>query len=68
VATSVQETKDARIEGVVARVRETVDEPQVDDVERFVRAYYAHVAPEDLAERSGRISSGRRSLTRGSRG
>jgi glutamate dehydrogenase len=52
VATSVQETKDARIEGVVARVRDTVEAQEVDDVERFVRAYYEHVAPEDLAQRS----------------
>ena len=36
----------------VARVRERVDARQADDVERFVRAYYAHVAPDDLSDRS----------------
>ncbi len=45
MATSAHETKDALLEAVAARA-------ETADVERFVRAYYAHVAPEDLADRS----------------
>ena len=52
MATSTHETKAALLEAVVSRVHETVDAAESADVERFVRAYYAHVAPDDLADRS----------------
>ncbi|HEX4930223.1 MAG TPA: hypothetical protein VFV62_05880, partial [Gaiellaceae bacterium] len=52
MATSPDERKAALLEATVARVRERVEAAQADDVERFVRAYYAHVAPDDLSDRS----------------
>ena len=52
MATSPHETKVALLEAVVARVRDTVEGAEADDAERFVRSYYANVAPEDLSERS----------------
>src|SRR5207245_1734880 len=52
VATSPHERKDALLEAVVARVRDDVEGAEAADVERFVRAYYAHVAPDDLIDRS----------------
>ena len=52
MATSPDERKAALLEATVARVRERVDGAEADDVERFVRAYYAHVAPDDLSDRS----------------
>src|SRR5712691_652184 len=45
-----EEAKAALVEKAIAHVRERVPEPQAPDVERFVRAYYAETAPEDLAE------------------
>ncbi|MBA3384941.1 MAG: NAD-glutamate dehydrogenase, partial [Actinobacteria bacterium] len=52
LATSSDERKAALLEAAVARVHELVDGAQAEDVERFVRAYYAHVAPDDLSDRS----------------
>jgi glutamate dehydrogenase len=52
VATKPHETKAALLEGVAARVRETVEADEADDAERFAGVYYANVAPEDLADRS----------------
>jgi glutamate dehydrogenase len=52
VTTSPAETKAALLESAVARVRERIEGDQADDVERFVRAYYANAAPDDLAGRS----------------
>jgi len=44
------ETKATLVEKAVAHVRERLPGPQTDVVERFVRAYYADAAPEDLGE------------------
>ena len=44
------EARTALVEKAIAHVRERLSEPQATDVERFVRAYYASTAPEDLAE------------------
>ena len=52
LATSSDERKAALVEATVARVHERVEGAQAEDVERFVRAYYAHVAPDDLSDRS----------------
>ena len=49
---SPAETKAALLESAVARVRERLEGDQADDVERFVRAYYANAAPDDLAGRT----------------
>jgi hypothetical protein len=51
VATETVEAKTAVLEAAVARAREHAG-ADAEDVERFVRAYYAHVAPEELAGRS----------------
>jgi glutamate dehydrogenase len=45
-----EEAKAALVEKAVAHVRERLPEQQADDVERFVRSYYADAAPEDLGE------------------
>src|SRR5437868_4302287 len=45
-----EEAKAALVEKAVAQVRERLSEPQATEVERFVRAYYAETALEDLAE------------------
>ena len=52
MTTSPDEAKAALLDATAARVREHVGEDEAPDVERFVRAYYAHVAPEDLLDRS----------------
>jgi glutamate dehydrogenase len=52
VATSPHQAKDALLEALVARIRSEVDSGEAGDLERFVRAYYAHVAPDDLADRT----------------
>jgi glutamate dehydrogenase len=52
VATRPDEAKSAVLEATVARARERIDGPEADELERFVRRYYEHVAPEDLVERS----------------
>jgi NAD-specific glutamate dehydrogenase len=46
VATSPHETKAALLEAVAARARDTAEDAEAADVERFVRSYYANVAPE----------------------
>src|SRR5262245_46375684 len=45
-----EEAKTALVEKTVAHVRDRLPGADVDDVEHFVRAYYADAAPEDLAE------------------
>ncbi len=52
MATSPHETKAALLEAVAARARDTAEDAEAADVERFVRSYYANVAPEDLIDRS----------------
>jgi glutamate dehydrogenase len=52
VATRPDEAKSVVLEATVARARERIDGPEADELERFVRRYYEHVAPEDLVERS----------------
>ena len=52
MATKPDNTKGHLLEAVVARVRDTLDSAEADDAERFVRTYYANVAPEDLIDRS----------------
>lgn len=52
MATSPDERKAALLEATVARVHEQVEGAQAEDLERFVRAYYANVAPDDLSDRS----------------
>ena len=47
-------TKGALLEATVAHVHERLELGQAEDVERFVRAYYAHVAPDDLTDRNDR--------------
>ena len=47
-------TKGALLEATVAHVHERLEPGQAEDVERFVRAYYAHVAPDDLTDRNDR--------------
>ena len=44
MTTSPDEAKAARLEATVARAQEHVAGGEASDVERFVRAYYAHVA------------------------
>jgi glutamate dehydrogenase len=50
VAVKPEEAKAALVEQTVAHVRERLPAPQAGEVERFVRAYYADAAPEDLGE------------------
>ena len=52
MTTSPAETKAALLESAVARVRERLEGDEADDVERFVRAYYANAAPDDLVGRN----------------
>ncbi|HEX6763349.1 MAG TPA: NAD-glutamate dehydrogenase [Gaiellaceae bacterium] len=49
--TRTDEAKEAILEAAVRRARADSG-TDADDVERWLRAYYAHVAPEDLADRS----------------
>jgi glutamate dehydrogenase len=51
VATRPDEAKGAVLDATVARVRECIDRAEADQVERFVRRYYEHVAPEDIVGR-----------------
>ena len=44
------EAKATLVEKAIRHVRERLPEAHAGDVERFVRAYYADAAPEDLAE------------------
>ena len=52
MATSSETAKASLLEATVARAHERVDGSQAAQVERFVRHYYEHVAPEDLLDRS----------------
>ena len=54
LATSPYDPKAALLEATIAHVHQRLESPQAEDVERFVRAYYAHVSPEDLRQRSDR--------------
>ncbi len=50
MAVKPEEAKAALVEKALAQVRERLSGEQASDVERFLRAYYADAAPEDLAE------------------
>ena len=51
--TSAHDPKAELLEATVARVRERIGDPaEAQLLERFVRAYYAHVAAEDLIDRN----------------
>ena len=50
MALKPQEAKATLVEKAIAHVRERLPGPQTGDVERFVRAYSADAAPEDLSE------------------
>ncbi|MGH3117522.1 MAG: NAD-glutamate dehydrogenase, partial [Gaiellales bacterium] len=50
MAVKPEEAKAALVEKAVAHVHERLPTEQASDVERFVRAYYADAAPEDLGE------------------
>jgi glutamate dehydrogenase len=52
VSTRPDQGKAAVLEATIARVRERIPGAEGDELERFVRRYYEHVAPEDLIERS----------------
>ena len=52
MATRPDQAKAAVLDAAVARVREACDAHEADQIERFVRGYYAHVAPEDVIARS----------------
>jgi glutamate dehydrogenase len=52
MATKPDEAKAAVLEATIARVRERIPGPEAEELERFVRRYYEHVAPEDLVDRS----------------
>ncbi len=52
MTTRPAETKAALLESAVGRVRERLEGDEADDVERFVRAYYANAAPDDLVGRN----------------
>ncbi|HUQ21998.1 MAG TPA: NAD-glutamate dehydrogenase [Gaiellaceae bacterium] len=52
MATSPNERKAALLEAAVACVHEQSHGAEAQDVERFVRAYYANVAADDLTDRS----------------
>ena len=51
MTTRTDEAKATKLEAAVARARVQAA-ADADDVERWVRTYYAHVAPEDLGDRS----------------
>ena len=46
-----EEAKTALVEKAIAQVRDRLPGTEADEVERFVRAYYAGAAPEELAPR-----------------
>ena len=51
MTTRTDEAKATILEAAVSRAR-ALSGTEADDVERWVRTYYAHVAPEDLADRT----------------
>ena len=51
MTTRTDEAKATILEAAVSRAR-ALSGTDADDVERWVRTYYAHVAPEDLADRT----------------
>ena len=52
VATKAEQAKAALLDATVAHLRERVQGPLADELERFVRRYYEHVSPADLLERN----------------
>jgi glutamate dehydrogenase len=50
MAVKPEDAKAARIDEAVAQVRERLPSQQVEQLERFVRAYFADAAPEDLGD------------------
>jgi glutamate dehydrogenase len=50
MAVKPEEAKAARVEEAVTQVRERLPAAQADQLERFVRAYFADAAPEDLGD------------------
>jgi glutamate dehydrogenase len=50
MAVKPEEAKAALVEKAIGHVHERLSEEQAGDAERFVRAYYADAAPEDLGE------------------
>jgi glutamate dehydrogenase len=52
MATRPDQAKAEALEATIGRVRERTAGPEADELERFVRRYYEHVAPQDLLERS----------------
>jgi glutamate dehydrogenase len=50
MAVKPREAKTPLVEKAIAHVHERLPGPQAGDVERFLRAYYADAAPEDLGE------------------
>jgi glutamate dehydrogenase len=52
VATKPEQAKAALLEATVTHLRERVQGPQADELEKFVRRYYEHVSPADVLERS----------------
>jgi len=51
VTTRTDDAKATNLEAAVSRARAQAG-TQADDVERWIRTYYAHVPPEDLADRT----------------
>ena len=58
VATGPDQAKAAVLEAAVAHAREHAQGAEADELERFIRGYYEHVAAEDLVERSDRDLAG----------
>ncbi len=52
MATAPEDAKAALLDAAAGLVRERLDAGQAPAVERFLRRYYEHAAPEDLANRS----------------
>ena len=52
MTTSEHDPKAELLEATVARVHDRLDEDEAPLVERFVRAYYAHVAADDIVHRN----------------
>ena len=53
-----EDAKAAALEATVARVLEQADADDPEQLERFVRGYYEHVAPEDFVARSDVVLAG----------
>ena len=66
MTTRIDEAKATILDAAVAWARAQAG-ADADDVERWVRSYYAHVAPEDLGDRTVGTSTAPRSRTGASR-